>query len=274
VYYDRDYDEWTSLRLMQDRWAKQRSLTNLQPLLSSTSHAAIWDDHDYGPNDSDKTYTLRRPSLELFQSYWPNAEYPNPEDGVYHRLSLQHTDVFMLDTRFNREPNNLVKPNKELLGREQWQWLKSELLASRATFKIIVSSMQVLAEYHDYECWEIFPEQRQQLFDFLKDNEIEGVVLLSGDRHIGEVIVKQHLLSYPVTEFTASPLAAGVGGGVPDAQVPDRVPGSLVTAEHFGILDFDFNSDDPSLIYSARDVNGEVLGARIEIRASQLKCRQ
>jgi alkaline phosphatase D len=274
IYYSRARQEWNDIEMMRERWAIQRSLPHLQELLSSTAHASTWDDHDYGPNNSDKTYFLREESFELYKSYWPNPYFGSDNDGVYFALHLNGVDVFMLDTRFNRQPNNLDSKDKELLGEGQWLWLQRELRESTAPFKLIVSGMQLLAKYHSYESWAMFDSEKQRLLNYVNDNKINGVVLLSGDRHIGEILRDDQVLDYPLIEFTSSPLAAGVGGGISDEIATRRIPNSEITAEHFGILDFDFSGTDPTLIYSAMGQHGEQLGLSYTLRASQLMSPQ
>jgi len=274
IYYSRARQEWNDIEMMRERWKIQRSLPQLQALLSSTAHASTWDDHDYGPNNSDKTYFLRDESFELYKSYWPNPYFGSDDDGVYFALHFGGVDVFMLDTRFNRQPNNLDAKAKELLGERQWLWLERELQDSSAPFKIIVSGMQLLAEYHAYESWAMFDSEKQRLLNYVNDNKINGVVLLSGDRHIGEILRDDLVLDYPLIEFTSSPLAAGVGGSTPDEIATRRIANSEITAEHFGILDFDFSGTDPTLIYSAMGQRGEQLGLSYTLRASQLMSPQ
>jgi hypothetical protein len=99
-------------------------------------------------------------------------------------------------------------------------------------------------------------------------------VLLSGDRHIGEILRDDLVLDYPLIEFTSSPLAAGVGGSTSDEIATRRIANSEITAEHFGILDFDFSGTDPTLIYSAMGQHGEQLGLSYTLRASQLMSPQ
>ena len=274
IYYSRARQEWNDIEMMRERWAIQRSLPHLQELLSSTAHASTWDDHDYGPNNSDKTYFLREESFELYKSYWPNPYFGSDNDGVYFALHLNGVDVFMLDTRFNRQPNKLDAKDKELLGERQWRWLEGELRDSTASFKIIVSGMQLLAEYHPYESWAMFDSEKQRLLNYVNDNKINGVVLLSGDRHIGEILRDDLVFDYPLIEFTSSPLAAGVGGSTSDEIATRRIANSEITAEHFGILDFDFSGTDPTLIYSAMGQHGEQLGLSYTLRASQLMSPQ
>ena len=67
---------------MASRYRRQRSFAPLQALLTATSHVATWDDHDYGPNDANASYTMKGESLALFRRYWANPSYGLPDvDG-------------------------------------------------------------------------------------------------------------------------------------------------------------------------------------------------
>lgn len=70
VYY-REVD-WNTTTGMRYRYTHDRALPELQPLLGSTHHYAIWDDHDYGPNDSDRGYHKKKEALEIFKLFWAN----------------------------------------------------------------------------------------------------------------------------------------------------------------------------------------------------------
>ena len=70
-----------------------------------------------------------------------------------------------------------------MLGATQLNWLKRGLFESRATFKFIVSGSQ----WHSkgkLDSWRSFMRERNDLFQFISDNRIDGAVLLSGDRHL------------------------------------------------------------------------------------------
>ena len=64
---------------MAARYRRQREFEPLQSLLTATTHVAIWDDHDFGPNDSDTSYVFKGETLELFKRYWPNPAFGLPE---------------------------------------------------------------------------------------------------------------------------------------------------------------------------------------------------
>ena len=79
IYY-READ-WLSESGMRYRYAQNRELAELQPLLASAHHYAIWDDHDFGPDDSDRTFRLRETALGVFKDYWANVTYGTDGDA-------------------------------------------------------------------------------------------------------------------------------------------------------------------------------------------------
>ncbi len=127
-------------------------------------------------------------------------------------------------------------PAKTMLGPLQWAWLAGEL-RKPAEIRLIVSSTQVLAEGHGWERWGNMPLERQKLLDTIRDSGAKGVVLLSGDRHIGALYRETPPGLYPLYEVTSSGLnmvywAAKEPG-------PNRV-GALYAAANFGVVDIDW----------------------------------
>lgn len=281
VYYDRDSAEWTDPAAMGARWRTQRALPNLQPMLRRTASYAVWDDHDFGPDDTDRLYPHREASLGIFTSYWANPSFgTGGEQGVWHRFTRGRVEFFLLDTRFHRDPDWVeAGPDKTLLGAAQWEWLERSLAESRADFKVIVSATQVLARYHDYESWNLYPADRDRLLRRIRERRIGGVFFLSGDRHFGEVLRwLPPSAPYPLWEFTSSPLAAGLHHTVPDDQAPERLPGSAAEAENFGVLEFRFPRGDPApgaaaVRFTLRAVDGAVLRGPVELRLADLQPR-
>lgn len=275
VYYTREAAEWEDPAKMWARWQRQRALPNLQPLLRRSAHYAVWDDHDFGPDDTDRLFPLRDVALSVFSSYWANPGYGSEgSPGVWHRFQRGRVEFFLLDTRYHRDPDWMEPgPHKSMLGAAQWRWLAEGLAHSRADFKLIVSATQVLARYHRYESWDLFPADRARLLQLIGEQQIGGVVFLSGDRHIGEVLRwTPPEAPYPLYEFTSSPLAAGLHEPVADEQAGDRVPGSLVQAEHFAWLEFRFpEGESPLLRYTPYGVNGSALQPSTELRLTELQ---
>ena len=59
-----DFDSEAGLRY---RWKRERGIREVQGLLRTGHHFAIWDDHEYGANDANASYRLKGESLKLFK---------------------------------------------------------------------------------------------------------------------------------------------------------------------------------------------------------------
>src|SRR5260370_9184452 len=92
-----------------------------------------------------------------------------------------------------------------MLGPVQWAWVAGEL-RKPAEIRLIVSSTQVLAEGHGWERWGNMPLERQKLLDTIRDSGAKGVVLLSGDRHVGALYHETPRGHCPLYELTSSAL--------------------------------------------------------------------
>jgi len=231
-WYTREVDYLSTWGLWERaHWDRSRKI--LQPLLKKMSHYAIWDDHDFGPNDMGKEFILKDDSRNVFTSYWANPSYGENGKGIYSKISYSDADIFLLDDRTWRSNDNLSdsvdgkpNPNKKMFGDQQIDWLKNSLAGSSATFKIIAMGGQALNPVSPYDCFRKFPVEYYDLLKFLKQEKIRGVVFLSGDRHHSEIIRLNDILDYPLYDITVSPLTSGTHKfGGPELNNPYRVLG-------------------------------------------------
>ena len=174
--------------------------------LAAQPNYAIWDDHDFGPNDSDSTFALKDSSLKVFKGFWPNA-YPDQDKfkGNYFNFKQYDAEFFMTDDRFYRATPG--DTNASCLGETQMVWLKNKLLISDAAFKFICIGSQVLNDNNFGESYADYRRERNELFDFIANNNIKGVIFLTGDKHYAE-ICKRNWHGYPLYDFTSSPLTS------------------------------------------------------------------
>jgi len=266
--------EWTSLEAMSARYRFYRSSTAIERLWRATSHLATWDDHDDGPNDSGAAFVMKSASMQAFTRYWPNPSHGLPGvPGVFTQVRIADADIFLLDDRWYRYPNRYPNvPEKVLLGAGQLEWLKQSLLDSDAAFKIVAMGTQFWNRVSRFETWQNYPEEQKQLSDWLRDQRIAGVIFLSGDRHFSELLRVPREGTYPLYEFTSSPLTAGVVAR-PDAQEignPDFVPGTMVTQRSFGMVRITGPKSDRAIALESYDAAGAVLWRR-ELRAAELR---
>ena len=260
IYY-REPD-FGSVAAMKRRWALGREEPALQPLLSTSHHYAIWDDHDFGPNDATWINRFWRESFDIFKSYWANPTYgAHGVEGVFGWFSWGDADFFLLDDRMYRTPERAADtPDKAMLGGEQLRWLKHSLSYSRAPFKIVVNGSQVLNSNARDECFAHYAREQKDLLDWIVQNRIRGVVFLSGDRHETELIRVTPEGFYPLYDFTSSPLTAGLTNPMPKEEEnnPLRVPGTLVNDMHsFGVLKFSGKCNERTLEMRVVDREGK-----------------
>ncbi len=249
---------------MAARYRRQRSFEPLQALLTATMHLAIWDDHDYGPNDSDTSYVLKGETLKLFQRYWPNPSFGLPDvAGTFGAARYGDVLLFLLDDRYYRFPGGWPDgPDKTMFGARQLEWLKQALVyAPRNSTKIIAGGSQFWSRGNRFEGWHRYAAERRAFADWLVAQKIEGVVFVSGDRHFSELMKIERPGAYPLYEFTSSPLTSRPPARLDDADRdnPDIVPGTLVVKRQFGLIRVTGPGNDRILAFESYDGAGELL---------------
>lgn len=202
--------DWQSEQAMMLAQLRHRNNDPLRRLLAETPVLAIWDDHDFGPNDSDARFVGA--SLPVFQRVWANRRYGSVETpGVFSSVRLGPVELFLLDSRSYRIEHQHIH------GEAQLGWLLDALARSSAPVKLIVSGSQVLPEAavrREWECWKRdAPAELDRLLAFVEERDIRGVVFLTGDVHLG-YLHHQRGRALPrgkrgpeLWELTASPLA-------------------------------------------------------------------
>lgn len=259
---------------MAAHYRQARAFEPLQRLFTATAHLAIWDDHDYGPNDSDRSYAFKGETLQLFQRYWPNPSFGLPGvPGIFGWVHLGDIDIFLLDDRFYRYPDRYPDvPEKSMFGTAQFEWLKEALLSSHARIKLVANGSQLWNRVSRFERLYQFPQEQRRLAAWLAEQRIDGVVFLSGDRHFGELLRVERAGTYPIYEFTSSPLTyrAVKNPDAAERSNPDLVPETLRTERQFGMIRVTGPANERRIAFEAYDSNGMQLW-RHEIAANDLR---
>ena len=201
---------------------------------------AIWDDHDFGPNDSGASAEGKEISLRTFQQFWANPGYGQSDDpGIYFKFSRGDIDFFMLDSRYHRSPNRMVDDGtKTMLGARQLAWLKRELLASRGKVKFIACGSEWELNSHQ-DSWTSFGRERDEIFGFLREHDMQGVILLSGDRHF----TGAYQIGGRFIEVTSGPLGSRTTNGI---NKPDMFL-NLVEGTMCSVFDVDTTGEQPQV---------------------------
>jgi len=239
--YFREVD-WFTRSGMQHRYSHDRATPELQPLLASTPQYAIWDDHDFGPDDSDGTWIHKETAWEVFRDFWGNPTFGvGDQKGCTTKFQYADIDFFLLDNRYFRTPNYCKTcPERTLLGKEQLRWFLESLTASRAPFKLVAIGGQVLTSSPNNEtAFHFFPAERDTILKFIERENIKGVIFLTGDRHFSELSAMKNGAGNWVYDLTASPFTSGAYTDAPTKEVNEyRVPGTAVGEHNFGLLRF------------------------------------
>lgn len=265
---------------MHDKYAELADNERFQQAKAQFPIMAIWDDHDYGKNDAGREFAAKSHAKQAFLRFFdvPDNDPRHTHAGLYHSKLIEQdggtVQIIMLDTRWFRDfpPAQSGNQQATLLGNTQWQWLE-EQLKQPADLRLLVSSIQVIPEEHRWEKWANFPAERQKLLTLLKDTRANGVVLLSGDRHLAEITLlkpQDSGLNYPLYEITASGMNSAIGWLKGDEDNRHRL-GKNYRSDHFGLIDIDWQAEKPTLTVQIRHAtrNSVALEQRIALQDLQ-----
>ena len=263
--------DWNSRTGILHRYSHTRSLPELQPLLASTHHYAIWDDHDFGPNNSDGSFWLKETATEIFKLFWGNPNYDvTGNGGITGFFQWGDLDFFLLDNRYHRTSNKNFTGTRQILGRNQIDWLINALTFSNAPFKFIVVGGQVLSTESLYENHASFAEEKSYLIDKIREAKIEGVIFLDGDRHHTVLSkMQESKYVYPLYDLTCSSLTATAYKN-DETHNAFKLEETLVGENNFGILSVVGSANNRELIVKIFDKEGGELW-RKSIKSSDLK---
>ena len=232
----------------------KQQYNNLENFLKNVSTDFIWDDHDFGLNDGGSDYRYKDRAKELFLETWkiPSQDPRRLRDGLYFDKMIEKNGLkvhlIFLDNRtfksewkltdeFNKEgKERYVKdfdPDKTLLGKKQWQWLKDKLNED-SNIKIILSSLQILSLGHGWESWDKLPLERERLFNLIDESNISNLFIFSGDRHRGGFYSFKTDDNNDIYEFTSSSLNLPIPFNT-EEKGPLRI-GSTYRKANFGVV--------------------------------------
>jgi len=270
-------DVWSlspDMAVLKEAYGELSQQEDFQRVAARVPILPIWDDHDYGMNDAGGSYYGKFGSEAIFETYWGLEEHPMASrDGVYYSQTFgpegERVQVIMLDTRFfrtalTRSPDRGAPgmeryipseaDDQDMLGGEQWAWLE-ETLRQPAELRLLVSSVQVLADAHGWEAWKQLPQSQSRLFETIARSEAGGVVLISGDRHLSALYRQTGVTDYPLYELTASSLNRPVRDE--NDEMSSNQLGAAYSRVNFGEIEIDWQRG--LLTFTVRDVDGHAV---------------
>ncbi len=252
---------------------RRQSRPEFRALVAKTPVYAIYDDHDFGTNDCVPGADIddppwKRPVWKLFCENWANPYYGggDKQPGCWFDFRIGDVEFIMLDCRYYRN-----KPKQgaasSMLGAAQKKWLKTKLKAAKGTFKVLCSSVPWTfeAKGKSGDTWNGFREERNEIFAFLAEQKIDGVLLLSADRHRSDAWKLERPNGYPLYEFESSRLT--------NIHVHANMKGSLFSYNakcSYGRLTFDTTKSDPTVTYRIYSIDDELIRT-FTLKKSQIK---
>ncbi|GDY10431.1 MAG: alkaline phosphatase family protein [Planctomycetota bacterium] len=298
---DNIYGDTEDMAVLKQKWDLLGAQPGYQKLKQTCPVLATWDDHDYGANDAGAEYSKKHESQQLFQDFFdvPKDSPRRKQEGVYHAEVFgppgKRVQIILLDARYFRGPLKTgfkpgepgdgfrgkyapnTDPSVTVLGDAQWKWLEQQL-KTPAEVRVICSSYQLLPDEHGSEAWGNFPLERKRLLNLIRDTKAKGVVVISGDRHLAEIMRLAPAaagIGYPIYEVTSSSLNAPSGNftkaGIRFAnEVNSYRVGLTYFDTNFGAIDIDWSQLSPLLRLQVRDeTGGVVLQQRVKLSELQ-----
>jgi alkaline phosphatase D len=252
-------------RQSQPEWGK---LAKAVPIYS------IWDDHDFTTNDGWGGPDIEKPSWkrdvwEIYKENWDNPYYGGGKEnpGCWFDFRIGNVHFIMIDGRYYRESPKDKSPS--MLGAVQMKWLKKTLTDKSATFKVICSNVPMAPKVKpgSKDTWDGYSDERSAIYQFIADQKLPGVVILSADRHRSDAYKVDTEIEgmYPLFEFSSSRLT--------NQHVHKLIDHSLFgynEKQSFGRVDFDLTVEDPTVKYTIINIDGKAIHD-LTVKLSQLQ---
>lgn len=283
---DNIYGDTDDMAVLQTKYNRLAAIPGFAGLRRSARVLAIWDDHDFGKNDSGADYAKRAESQKVFLRFWetdtksPRWNRPGIYDAKIYGPKGKRVQIILLDTRYFRGPLKrgerrtggpyYPEPDASvpMLGTAQWKWLEQQF-RKPAELRIVASGIQCVPEASGQETWSNLPAERKRFFDLIGKTKANGVIIISGDRHWSEISVLEQGAPYPIYDITSSSLNQLHQRGTPTKNRFRALPTSF-HRENFGRLSIDWESNDPLLTAEIVDLDGKVRIAK-ELFLRELK---
>lgn len=202
--------EITTLADYRIRHSQYKRDPDLMRLHQNFPFISVWDDHETcndswsgGAQNHDTAtegpWATRKANGIQAYLEWQPIRQPEPVSDpqrIFRKINYGDlADIFMLDTRlYGREQQSgttgstVTNPNRTLLGANQYTWLTQQLSNSTAQWKIIgqqvmMAPMELLGIAVNGDQWDGYPAERQRLYSHIMSNNIQNIVVVTGDIH-------------------------------------------------------------------------------------------
>jgi hypothetical protein len=150
------------------------------------SMAYVWDDHDFGPNNSDRTAAGNATANSVYRERVPHYTLPSAST-INQSWQVGRVLFIASDVRSARDPNSDPQsPTKTMLGSAQKTWMESILAANAGGAEALVwiSPSRWLADGTGTDTWNSFLHERDQMIQMFADTGwLDKMIQLTADMH-------------------------------------------------------------------------------------------
>jgi phosphodiesterase/alkaline phosphatase D-like protein len=160
-----------------------------QALYLETPIAYVWDDHDFGGSNSNGSSAAKEAARLAYRENVPHYELAagDGNEPIYTSFDVGDVHFIVTDSRSVRDSEDYPGGGKSLLGAEQREWLKGDLLRGSKDYQLVVlvSAVPWIApEDAARDDWGGYAGERKELANFIADNGITNLMMLAGDAHM------------------------------------------------------------------------------------------
>lgn len=146
---------------------------------AQTPFAYVWDDHDFCGDNNESTENCgiaAKKAYVDFVPYYPIQASENT-NGIYQSFIIGRVKYILSDLRSERITG-------DIMSKEQLDWLKNEILLSQKNNQLVawISTVSFSGSLKDN--WGGFTKTREIISNFLYENKIENLFIISGDAHM------------------------------------------------------------------------------------------
>lgn len=272
-YYDIAKNQ---VEIFRTAYNSHLSAPRLRAMLARMPMLYQWDDHDFGPNDSDRSSPSREAALLNFRQLVPHHPLTvgtGPLAPTDQAFTVGRVRFILSDLRSERDADA-----RRTMSAAQDAWLRAQLLEARdagAPLIFWVSSVPWNGEPNTSDRWQGYAGHRAEIADFIKDNGLAGrVAILSGDAHMTAIDDGAHSDfatggGAPIRVFQAGPIAnRGSYKAGPYSHGARSLSGYDEMLNYFGLVEVTDDGREVRVKWSGREgadgVGDEVLIAERE----------
>lgn len=248
------------------RYKKAAENTEAKKVLLNMPNYAAMSGFSFGGLEADSLEPSAQSAIGAFKTFWQPDAFRR---ASYYTFSYSDVQFFVLDVCSERSNLDFGESTPQILGQQQLKWLMTNLKASTAKFKIIVSGMPIANPIKDASNFTFAEKERKSLLQFLTLNKIEGLLFISANKDYSEITRLVRAGAYPLVEASAGATTARPAKEANQTNY-FRVPSSLVQARNFLLVKVSGAENDRRISISI--ITSENKNAfSLELKTSQLR---